>query len=159
MKCNTVLSKNKQKWFVNEDIFCCLECRIVVLFFSRLQKFWKNKKKYFFFLKIIEIYPFIPETFPIILQQCCREPIRAAWPSSPSLRRTSETNSDKDPSEKEWEEVEAQLGFPQIGFRKLIFLGLELLLISKFVFTFGIIKFTFFSEQSIQNMSFFQHFP
>lgn len=97
--------------------------------FSRLQKFWKNEKKYFL-KKIIEIYPFIPETFPIILQQCCREPIRVAWPSPPSLRRTFETNSDKDPSEKGWEEVEAQLGFPQIGFRQLIILGLELLLIS-----------------------------
>lgn len=56
------------------------------------------------------------------------EPISAAWPSSPSLGRTFETNSDKEHSEER--RRRPSWGFYHVGFWKLIiFLGLELLII------------------------------
>lgn len=81
------------------------------------KKSWKAQRM---FKK--KINQFIPDKCAtIILQRCCREPIRVAHTSSPSIRRLIVIREG-------WEEEEAQLDFSPTDVRKPMFLRLELLI-------------------------------
>lgn len=167
------LNGNGKKWFspTHKKLFLCsLKAENYLLNRTHVKYcgVFSFLHFFFFFLLLLnmfpelrqsEIYQVIPETCrTIIVQQCCRESNTVE--SGPPLLHCRELLKSSQTKSIQREEEEAQLGFSQMGFWKLIiiFLGLELVIISNLFWHWNN-QIYHFPNKTSKKWDFFQHFP